>query len=324
MNEINNSLKTSENGGVLNIKEKILEVKNLSKSFGANNAVCDISFDIKAGSFFAFLGQNGAGKSTTINMLIGLLQNDEGEICYAHNRAIGEFKNEIGVVFQNNILDDKLSVKENLQLYGTFYFPDKSAMKKRYNEIMSLFELREVEKKRFGKLSGGQKRKAEIARALFSSPKILFLDEPTTGLDPKTRKDVWGILHRVKRETGMTLFLTTHYMEETGEADRIVIIHKGIKVCEGSPFELKAKYSYDRFFIVPKNEVEFEEKLIGQNLQFKKTADNYIIRIDDTEQSIEILNALKKDIRFYEVKKGSMDDVFLTVVGESIREDIEK
>lgn len=306
------------------MNETIIKVKNLTKSFGGNKAVGGISFAVQSGSFFAFLGQNGAGKSTTINMLIGLLQKDGGEIYYADNRSLDEFKNRIGVVFQNNVFDEKLSVKENLQLYGTFYLPDRNAMSKRYKEIISLFNLGEVEKKRFGTLSGGQKRKAEVARALFPSPKILFLDEPTTGLDPKTRMEVWNILHDVRNETGMTLFLTTHYMEETAEADKVIIIHKGEKVCEGSPSELKAKHSHDKLFIVPKNEAEFEEKLVKQNIPYKKTADNYVIRIDDTAKSIDILSALKNDIRFYEVKKGSMDDVFLTVVGESIGEEAAK
>lgn len=298
----------------------IINVKNISKSFGETKAVNDISFVVPHGSFFAFLGQNGAGKSTTINMLTGLLQKDSGEIFYTGNKSVTEFKNEIGVVFQSNVFDDYLSVKENLQLYGTFYLHNKAAVNKRCEEIISLFNLQDIAKKRFKKLSGGQKRKAEIAKALFSFPKILFLDEPTAGLDPKTRMDVWNVLHKVQKDSGMTLFLTTHYMEETAEADKVVIIHKGKKVCEGSPSELKAKYSHDKIFIVPKDNAGFEKKLLKLKIPLKKIADNYVIRADDTVQSIDTLNTLKEDIRFYEVKKGSMDDVFLTVVGESIGE----
>lgn len=298
--------------------QNLIEIKNLAKTFGTNKAVDGISFTVEAGSFFAFLGQNGAGKSTTINMLIGLMQKDGGDFFYEGNKRIEQFKNQIGVVFQSNVFDDKLTVKENLQLYGVFYLSGRSSMQKRYKEIVDLFSLEKVENKRFGTLSGGQKRKAEMARALFSSPKILFLDEPTTGLDPRTRIDVWNILHKVRKETGMTLFLTTHYMEETADADKVVIIHKGQKICEGSPSELKAKYSFDRLFIIPKIEAEFEKKLKDKNIRFHKSADIFIIKINDTTESIDILSALKDDIRFYEVKKGSMDDVFLSVVGESI------
>lgn len=302
----------------------VIEVTNLTKIFGTNKAVDGISFNIPAGSFFAFLGQNGAGKSTTINMLIGLLEKDSGDFFYEDNKTIEQFKNQIGIVFQSNVFDDKLSVKENLRLYGTFYLPDKQSMLKRYKEIITLFDLEDIENKRFNTLSGGQKRKVEIARALFSSPKILFLDEPTTGLDPKTRIDVWNILHKIRKAFGMTLFLTTHYMEETAEADKVVIIHKGQKVCEGSPSQLKSIYSCDKLFIVPKSELEFEQKLKDKKIIFDKSADNYIIKVKDTIESIDILSMLKDYIKFYEVKKGSMDDVFLSVVGESIKGDILK
>jgi multidrug/hemolysin transport system ATP-binding protein len=296
----------------------ILEVEGLTKSFGLNKAVDNVSFAVQSGSFFSFLGQNGAGKSTTINILIGLLSNDIGHVLYNEKQSIEEFKNQIGVVFQNNVFDDKLTVKENLQLYGTFYFSTRAAMLKRYEEITALLGLDDIVPKRFSMLSGGQKRKAEIARALLFQPQILFLDEPTTGLDPKTRLEVWRFLHEIRKETGMTLFLTTHYMDETADADKVVIIHNGKKMCEGSPSELKTHYSYDRLSMLPKNELEFEKKLKVLNQSFEKIADLYFIRINDTAESIELLSALKNDLRFYEVKKGTMDDVFLSVVGESI------
>lgn len=301
------------------MNNNILQIENLSKSYGNLKAVSDLSFNVPRGSFFCFLGQNGAGKSTTINILIGLLEKDAGKVLY-EGEGFDTFKDKIGVVFQNNVFDDRLTVKENLQLYGTLYMSDVNAMKSRYEQVVSLLGLQDIVKKPFNKLSGGQKRKAEIARALFSSPKILFLDEPTTGLDPRTRTEVWGVLHKIRKATGMTIFLTTHYMEETADADKVIIIHKGKKMCEGSPSELKTRYSYDRLIIVPKNEADFEKKLENKNITFIKTSDTYTILINDVKTSIEMLNTLKDDIRFYEVKKGSMDDVFLQVVGGSIEE----
>jgi len=296
----------------------ILDIKNLTKLYGDFKAVDDLSFVVSQGNLFAFLGQNGAGKSTTINIIIGLLGKDSGKIKYGNNQSFNEFKSQIGVVFQNNIFDDLLTVEENLMLYGSLYTKDKNQLKMRYAEIIEIMGLTEYSKKKFKILSGGQKRKAEIARAIFFSPKILFLDEPTTGLDPKTRKEVWSILYRIQQETGMTVFLTTHYMEEAADADQVVIIHKGKMVCAGSPSELKAKFSSDSLIIVPKNEAVFETKLSQLHLNFNKIADKYYIIVDNTEHSIDLLGILKDFIKFYEVKKGSMEDVFLNVVGESI------
>lgn len=296
----------------------VITVEHLTKAFDGKKAVDDLSFTVPKGCLFAFLGQNGAGKSTTINMLIGLLKKDTGSIRYNGSDKLASFKEKIGVVFQNNIFDDLLTVQENLLLYGSLYLSDSAEVKARYTEIVELLELGDFTKKRFKTLSGGQKRKAEIARALFSSPEILFLDEPTTGLDPKTRAEVWEILHSIQKEKGITLFLTTHYMEETANADQVVIIHQGKKVCEGSPAELKAHYSFDRILITPEDEAQFETQLKTQQLDFEKTADTYTLRLKDTAQSIEFLHNMKDYIRYFEVKKGTMDDVFLNAVGEEI------
>ncbi|MDR1628598.1 MAG: ABC transporter ATP-binding protein [Oscillospiraceae bacterium] len=298
--------------------QPVITVENLSKAFDGKKAVDNLSFSVPKGSLFAFLGQNGAGKSTTINMLIGLLKKDGGGIRYNGSDNFAAFKDKIGVVFQNNIFDDLLSVQENLLLYGSFYLSDSAAVKKRYAEIVELLGLGDFTKKKFRTLSGGQKRKAEIARSLFSSPEILFLDEPTTGLDPKTRAEVWEVLHSIQRENAITLFLTTHYMEETANADQVVIIHQGKKVCEGSPAELKAQFSFDRMLITPGDAARFETQLQTEKLAFEKTADTYTVHLKDTEQSIDFLYAAKGNIRFFEVKKGTMDDVFLNAVGEEI------
>ncbi len=295
---------------------EILKVENLEKSFGDLKAVDGLSFKVERGKLFAFLGQNGAGKSTTINMLIGALEKDCGSIIYEGNKTFNEFKEKIGVVYQHNIFDDVLTVKENIMLFGRLYSKNNEHIEERYEELAETFEFKEYEKKKFKTLSGGQKRKVEIARALFNNPEILFLDEPTTGLDPKTRIDVWKIVNKIRHQSNMTVFLTTHYMEETQDADEVVIINKGKKIAEGTPFYLKEKYSSDKIKIVPKDENIFE-KAVGK-LKYTKTANVYEFLSRDVNEEIEIINKFKDYILYFEVIKGSMDDVFLNSVGALI------
>lgn len=299
---------------------EILSVKHLSKSFGQLKAVDDLSFNVESGKLFAFLGQNGAGKSTTINMLIGTLERDGGEIVYAGDQTFTQFKEKIGVVFQNNILDNFLTVEENIKLYGRLYAENNERIKNRYEELAKLFEFKEFEKKKFKTLSGGQKRRVEVARALFNTPEILFLDEPTTGLDPKTRIDVWRVINKIRRDTGMTVFLTTHYMEETADADEVVIIHNGKKIAEGTPSLLKEKYSADKIKIVPKNEEKFVS-LLG-DMPYIKIADQFEFLSKNADEEIEFLSKMKDQIKLFEVVKGSMDDVFLNAVGQTIRGEV--
>lgn len=299
---------------------EILSVKHLSKSFGQLKAVDDLSFNVESGKLFAFLGQNGAGKSTTINMLIGTLERDGGEIVYAGDQTFTQFKEKIGVVFQNNILDNFLTVEENIKLYGRLYAENNERIKNRYEELAKLFEFKEFEKKKFKTLSGGQKRRVEVARALFNTPEILFLDEPTTGLDPKTRIDVWRVINKIRRDTGMTVFLTTHYMEETADAVEVVIIHNGKKIAEGTPSLLKEKYSADKIKIVPKNEEKFVS-LLG-DMPYTKIADQFEFLSKNADEEIEFLSKMKDQIKLFEVVKGSMDDVFLNAVGQTIRGEV--
>jgi multidrug/hemolysin transport system ATP-binding protein len=296
--------------------QNIIEVKNLTKIYNARTVVDSISFAVPKCSLFAFLGQNGAGKTTTINMIIGLVNRNGGEIYYDGSSDFMPFKDKIGVVFQNNISDDLLTVEENLQTYGALYIKSPVKLKERLQEVKVLLSLAGFMKQRFKTLSGGQKRKVEIACALFISPKILFLDEPTTGLDPKTRVDIWDIIHKLKKDNGMTIFLTTHYMEETAASDQVAIIDSGKIIASGSPAELKSRYAFDRLLITPKDERALENDLLEYAVQFTKTADTYTVRVNGTEQSIDLLYRLKKNIRFYEVINGSMDDVFLSVVGK--------
>lgn len=293
----------------------IVRVENLVKSYGDVKAVRDISFSIKRGSLFAFLGPNGAGKSTTINMMTTLLDSDSGKIYLNEQTDDVYFRNKIGVVFQGNVLDDFLTVKENLLYRGSLYMNDKRAVKARYDELVQYLNMHDFENQRFITLSGGQKRRAEIARALFSNPEILLLDEPTTGLDPETRQVVWKVIDDLKKKHGLTIFLTTHYMEEAANADHVVIINKGEIVAQGTPALLKDQYSYDRLKVVPLNKEELIQTLDSINRQYEKIADQYIVVVEDAKDAIYLIDLLKDNIKQFEVLKGTMDDVFINVIG---------
>jgi len=295
--------------------DAILEIKHLKKYYGEIKAVDDISFNVRRGSLFAFLGPNGAGKSTTIKVISTLLDLDSGAVLLNGQSEDNYFRNKIGVVFQENILDDLLTVKENLLYRGSLYINDKAGVLKRYEELRSYLHLDEFENQRFKTLSGGQKRRTEIARALFSNPEILLLDEPTTGLDPETRQVVWKVIDDLRTSSGMTIFLTTHYMEEAAVADHVVIINKG-KICaEGTPAALKDQYSYDRLKLVPFNKQALVDYLESIQRPHKKVSDEYIIQVEDAKDAITLLEALKDNIKQFEVIKGSMDDVFIQVIG---------
>ena len=296
----------------------IIAVSGLRKHYGRFEAVKGIDFQVEAGSLFAFLGQNGAGKSTTINVLLGLLRADAGEVDYGAFGGYAGFRQQIGVVFQDNVFDTQLTVAENLLLYGQLYLNDAAAARQRCREVCAQLTLDAFAHQRFGQLSGGQKRKAELGRALFNTPRLLFLDEPTTGLDPKTRAEVWDTLHRLRRETGMTIFLTTHYMAETAEADSVFILHRGERVCQGSPAELKARYSHDRLAITPHDPDALARTLAARGFSYQQITDTYHIPVRDTAQSIDLLCALRENVRYYEALRGSMDDVFLNAVGEEL------
>src|SRR5690606_25129466 len=296
--------------------DKILEVNGLYKKFGDLVAVNHIDFYVKRGELYAFLGQNGAGKSTTINMIITLLEKDGGSFKLNGKEDPAYIREKIGVVFQENVLDKDLTVKENLLTRGIFYLKDKAKTLDRYNVLAESLELRDIENKRFKSLSGGQKRRAEIARALFSNPELLILDEPTTGLDPETRQVVWRVIEDLRVKHGITVFLTTHYMEEAANADHVVIIHKGNIVAKGSPTQLKAQYSKDYFRLVPKDKEQLQKFLSESKRTYKKVADQYYIEIKDTKDTINLIIELKENIETFEVVKGTLDDVFVNVVGE--------
>lgn len=294
----------------------IIEVKGLTKRFKENEAVKGIDFQVKKGSLFAFLGTNGAGKSTTIEILCTLQEKTSGEVKIDGQKlgtakANEAIRKSIGVVFQQSLLDEQLTVRENIWHRGRFYRLTKQQLKENYQFVCETLHLMDIENKRYGQLSGGQRRRADIARAIIHKPRILFLDEPTTGLDPKTRKFVWSAIEQLRKETNMTIFLTTHYMEEAVLADDIVIMKEGQIIAQGSPQKLKEKYAKDQLIVLLKDE---GEQLLQQlQVPYIKRADAYVIPINSTLETIPILEKLKSEMSSFEVIKGSLDDVFIEI-----------
>jgi multidrug/hemolysin transport system ATP-binding protein len=293
-----------------------LDILHLSKRYKDILAINDISFSINKGDFYAFLGPNGAGKSTTIKIIAKLLSDYEGSVTLDNNSNDDFIRSKIGVVFQDNVLDGLLTVKENLLYRGALYIKDKKKLIERYEELKEYLHFADFENQKFKTLSGGQKRRVEIARALFSNPELLILDEPTTGLDPETRRFVWECINDLKINKGLTILLTTHYMEEASNCDVVTIINKGQIIVTGTPSELKHKYSFDRIKIVPFEENELEKALKELGLSFKKVVDEYIIVVNSTQETITVIKQLELLIKQFEVIKGNMDDVFLNVIGE--------
>ncbi len=303
--------------------QNILEIDHLVKTYGPVKAVNDISFKVRKGSLFAFLGINGAGKSTTINIICSILKKDSGKITVCGldlDTSADLIKEQIGIVFQNSTLDGDLTVKENLEIRTCFYSLTKEQRKERLNEIIKILELEPILDRQVKKLSGGQKRKVDIARAMVHEPKILILDEPTTGLDPKARLSVWNLIDRIRVETGMTVFLTTHYLEEADQATYVTIMDKGSIITSGTPTELKNKYSNDYVLAYLSKNEEFENELNKNHDKFSYLQDKkaYKIFVENALKAVEILDNYKKYIVDFEVLKGNMDDVFLNVTGKNI------
>ena len=300
----------------------IIEIKDLKKSFKDVNAVDGVSFNVKEGELFAFLGINGAGKSTTINVISGILQKDSGEvkICgYDIDKDADKIKGKIGIVFQGSALDKKMSVYDNLKSRAALYGIFGQEFKTRLNELCELLDFKDILKRPLNKLSGGQKRRIDIARALFHNPQLLILDEPTTGLDPKTRKIVWQVIDKLRAECGLTVFLTTHYMEEAAEADYVVILDGGKKVAEGTPHELKNLYANDfvRFY----SNIDEAEKLLAPLGYFMKKEKQFLeVELKKTNEATEIIKKNPELFTDFEVLKGNMDNVFLKVTGKDLKD----
>ena len=294
--------------------DEVIKIKNLYKSYGQVKAVNNINFKVKKGEFFSFLGINGAGKSTTISMICGSLKKDSGQILVCGKEIESDYeyiKRRIGVVFQESVLDKDLTVKDNLKNRASLYNIVNDEFKEKYSELVKLFDLSEIENRRIKNLSGGQKRRVDIARAIIHNPEILILDEPTTGLDPNTRKSIWKIINKLRKEKELTVFLTTHYMEEADDSDYIVILDKGRIIAEGIPLDLKNEYAKDTVTIYNVSEDEIKRL----KLPYKKIRNGFKIQVENTSKVTDLILKNKNLFKDYEVIKGRMDDVFLNATG---------
>ncbi len=297
--------------------EDIIKIEHLDKSFGDLKAVCDLSFRVKSGELFAFLGVNGAGKSTTINIMCGRLERDGGRVVIdGEDLDSGEstIKRKLGVVFQNSVLDMPLSVYDNLESRAALYGITGARFEERLAELAKLLDFESLLRRTVGKLSGGQRRRIDIARALLHEPRILILDEPTTGLDPQTRRLIWDVIAHLRRTENLTVFLTTHYMEEAAEADYVVIIDSGKISAEGTPLQLKNEYTgdYITLYGVKREDVE------NLGLEYEAIRDAYRVCVPNTAKATELIISHPGLFTDYEITKGKMDDVFLAVTGKKL------
>lgn len=300
--------------------ENIIKITGLKKYFKEVKAVDGLDFCVKKGELFAFLGVNGAGKSTTISMICGQLEKDEGEITVCgksveSDRA--EIMKKIGVVFQNSALDQALTVKNNLESRAALYGIVGEDFNKRLDYLSGLFGFKDLLNRTVGKLSGGQRRRIDVARALIHEPETLILDEPTTGLDPQTRKLLWNVINGLRKDCGLTVFLTTHYMEETADADYVVILDSGKIVAEGTPLELKNAYTGDYVTLYNLSKAE-EEEVKSLGLAYEKLKDGMRISVKNTAEATALILKRSDLFKDYEIIKGKMDDVFLAVTGKKI------
>lgn len=296
--------------------ENIIEINGLNKRFGDVQAVRDLSFRVKKGELFAFLGVNGAGKSTTINIMCGQLAADSGSVlvCGGDIRRSDEVKTRLGVVFQSSVLDSALTVYDNLECRAALYGITGKNFRKRLDELGSLLKFENLLKHTVGKLSGGQRRRIDIARALLHRPEILVLDEPTTGLDPQTRSILWNVVSKLRKDENLTVFLTTHYMEEAADADYVVIIDAGEISAEGTPLALKNTYTGD--FITIYGISEQEVQRLG--CKYETIRDAYRVSVPDTAAATALILKYPEVFTDYEITKGKMDEVFLSVTGKKL------
>ena len=297
--------------------EDIIRIEHLSKSFGEVKAVQDLSFRVKEGELFAFLGINGAGKSTTINIMCGQLGKDGGSVeidgaDLDHN--LDHIKRELGVVFQNSVLDAALSVRDNLQSRAALYGIRGAEFAQRLTELAKLLDFENILNRPVGKLSGGQRRRIDIARALLHRPRILVFDEPTTGLDPQTRKLLWDVVTELRKREKLTVFLTTHYMEEAVDADYVIILDGGKIAGEGTPLELKNTYAGD--FVTLYGVEESAVKALGR--AYTAVRDGWRIEVPNTGEATKLILENPALFTDYEITKGKMDDVFLAVTGKKL------
>lgn len=295
--------------------EQIISIDGLCKSFGDVKAVQNLSFQVKKGELFAFLGVNGAGKSTTISILCGQVAKDAGSVFVCGEdveKGMEKICRKLGVVFQNSVLDKALTVRDNLQSRAALYGITGKEFKKRLADLASLLDFENLLNRTVGKLSGGQRRRIDIARAILHKPELLILDEPTTGLDPQTRKLLWDVVRNLRRTDGMTVLLTTHYMEEAADADYVVIIDSGKISAEGTPLELKNKYTGEFITLYGVS----EDNINNLGLPFEKIRDAVRVSVPDTRAATQLILEHPELFSDYEITKGKMDDVFLAVTGK--------
>lgn len=301
----------------------VIEVKNFTKRYKEFTAVDNISFEVEEGSIFAFLGPNGAGKSTTINTLCTIFNKTEGTMRIDGvdvSSQKDKVRNIIGVVFQDSTLDPKMTVVENLLMHCHFYNIERSKIQERIDFSLNVVDLLDSRKKMVGALSGGMKRRVEIARSLLHTPKVLFLDEPTTGLDPQTRAHVWDFIVGLQEKNNMTIFLTTHYMEEAEICKKVAIIDGGKIVAIDTPFQLKKKYTKDKAYVTTSNREAFEALLDRFEMVYKNKGTYYTVVVEDIKKLTELISEHREFIEELEIKKGTLNDVFLEITGKEIRE----
>ena len=296
----------------------IIAVENLSKRYGDLEVVRGISFEVHAGSLFAFLGTNGAGKSTTISILSTQITKNSGRCMiggHELSRDDDAIRRDIGIVFQENVLDKRLSVRENVRSRAGLYGMNRAQADAAAGRAMQAAGCEGFERQRYGTLSGGQRRKADIARALVHTPRILFLDEPTTGLDPAARRQVWDAIRRLQTEHGITIFLTTHYMEEAAQADYIVVINRGALAAEGSPAQIREEYTRDMLRISAVDSLQMRDALGRAGVDFQLSGGQFEIGLGRTRDAIPLLEAFRDNVESFEVTRGSMDQAFLNLIG---------
>ena len=297
--------------------EKVIEIEGLSKSFGDIKAVQELSFDVRRGELFAFLGVNGAGKSTTISIMCGQLRKDSGSvrICGTSiDEDVSAVTRRLGVVFQSSVLDKPLSVRDNLKSRASLYGITGKRFNERLAELAELLDFKDLLDRPVSKLSGGQRRRIDIARALLHKPEILILDEPTTGLDPQTRRLLWSVISELRRSEGMTVFLTTHYMEEASDADYVIILDAGKAIAHGTPLDLKNRYTADYITLYGVG----EEQVKALSLPYEKLRDGFRVSVPSTADATKLITEKPELFSDYEIVKGKMDDVFIAATGKRI------
>ena len=287
----------------------LLSAEQISKNYGVCDLLDRVSLYLNPGDRIGVVGRNGAGKSTTISMLIGLKQPTQGEIIY-------EPDTKIGVVFQTSVLDEMLTVRENLTIRARQY---KDLKSNRVSDLIDRLGLSAFQKQKYGTLSGGQKRRVDIARALLSQPDILFLDEPTTGLDIQTRKSIWDLLYQLQREEGMTVVLTTHYLDEADEADQIYIVDHGKVIAQGSALDIKSQYARNILKIRFKEMQQIESlKTSGMSVEQQSQLE-YVFQPESEREAIDYLAQVRDRIAHFEFRPGTMDDAFIALTGREVR-----